>query len=157
MGHEGEFALEGEKMRGQGKHGEGLRPVIQSALNWEALMAERMQSRLLHFWNGPLRSDTGAARLLRRNVNHRLVEFWVSRCAPNPAGDGSLGNVKAQHEEFPMNARRTPGRVLSHHLEDQFTDLLGNPFSAANSLSHFAKHGPIPSESGPVPARDCFW
>ena len=85
-----------------------------------------------------------------------LGRFRISGCAPHPAGDGALGYVKAQHAQFAMNARRTPDRVLRNHLEDQFADLFGNPFPAANSLSHFAKHGPIESESSPVPADHRF-
>ena len=57
-----------------------------------------------------------------------FAEFWVSRCAPHPAGDGSFGNVKAEHEEATMKARSTPDRVLRNHLEDQLADLFGNPF-----------------------------
>src|SRR5208337_2842174 len=48
-----------------------------------------------------------------------LGGFRVSGSAPHPAGDGSLGYLKAQHAEFAMNARGTPGGVLGHHLENQ--------------------------------------
>jgi hypothetical protein len=29
----------------------------------------------------------------------------------HPAGDGSLGNVEAEHDKFTMNPRRSPGRI----------------------------------------------
>ena len=38
----------------------------------------------------------------------------ISRRPLHPAGDGSLGDVKAQHEKLAVNARSTPGWVLRH-------------------------------------------
>ena len=34
--------------------------------------------------------------------------------------------MEAEHEKFPVDARRTPGGILRNHQEDQFTDLLGD-------------------------------
>jgi hypothetical protein len=51
---------------------------------------------------------------------------------------------------------RTPGGIFNDHLKDQVTDLFGNSLPA-HLLSHFAEHGPIPSESSPMPADDGFW
>jgi hypothetical protein len=55
-----------------------------------------------------------------------------------------------------MDARRAPSWILSDHLEDQLTDLLGDPPAATDSFSHFAEHGPIESESSLVPPDDGF-
>src|SRR5437016_4060036 len=49
------------------------------------------------------------------------------RCPLDPAEDGSLGNLEAEHEQFAVNARSAPGRILRHHLKDQIADLLGHP------------------------------
>src|SRR5215510_16458885 len=32
----------------------------------------------------------------------------ISRRPPHPAGDGSLGDLEAQHQQFAVNARRAP-------------------------------------------------
>jgi hypothetical protein len=47
-----------------------------------------------------------------------------------PAGNGSLGDVKTQHQQLAMDARRIPGLILSHHPKDETSYLLRNPFSA---------------------------
>jgi len=114
----------------------------------EQLKRDRRNSKEIHGGDG--------FSVIAEKRKPTLGRFRISGCAPHPAGDGALGYVKAQHAQFAMNARRTPDRVLSNHLEDQFADLFGNPFPAANSLSHFAKHGPIESESSPVPADHRF-
>jgi len=49
-----------------------------------------------------------------------------------------------------------PGGIFNDHLKDQVTDLFGNSLPA-DLPSHFAEHGPIQSESGPMPADDGFW
>src|SRR5208337_5237499 len=64
----------------------------------------------------------------------------------------SFGNLKAEHAEFAVNARSTPGGVLGNHLENQSAELFGNSFSATHPLSRFAEDGPIQPESRAVPA-----
>ena len=44
---------------------------------------------------------------------------WISGGSFHPAGNGSFGNVKAEHEKFSVDARSSPARVLGHHLEDE--------------------------------------
>src|ERR1035438_5329866 len=50
----------------------------------------------------------------------------------HPAGNGSFRHVEAEHPEFAMDARRTPTGIVSDHLKDQFTDLLGDPAATAH-------------------------
>ena len=47
----------------------------------------------------------------------------VFRRSFHPTGDGSLGKIKAEHEEFAMNPRRSPSWVLSDHPKDQLPNL----------------------------------
>src|SRR5664279_2059780 len=72
----------------------------------------------------------------------------------HPAGNGSFRHVEAEHQEFAMDARRTPTWIVSDHLKDQFTDLLGDPAATAHWFSYFAEHGPVQFESGSMPAHD---
>jgi len=51
-----------------------------------------------------------------------------------------------------MNARRSPGRILSDHSKDQIANLLGNPLSTGDS-SNRGDGAPIHGESGSVPAH----
>src|ERR1700722_3812133 len=80
----------------------------------------------------------------------------ISGCTAHPAGDGALRYLEAEHEEFAMDARRTPGGIFNDYSKDQVTDLFGNSLPADLPL-HFEEHGPIQSESGPMPADDGFW
>src|ERR1022692_1855097 len=50
----------------------------------------------------------------------------------HPAGNGSFRHVEAEHQEFAMDARRTLTGIVSDHLKDQFTDLLGDPAATAH-------------------------
>src|SRR5712692_521625 len=75
----------------------------------------------------------------------------------HPTRDGGFRDLEAEHQEFTMNARRTPTWILGDHLEDQLTDLFGNSRPTADSFSHLAEHGPIQFESGSVPPNHGFW
>jgi hypothetical protein len=44
--------------------------------------------------------------------------FRVSRRSSHPAGDGSLRDIESEHEEFPGDAQRSPGRIFDIHAED---------------------------------------
>ena len=89
--------------------------------------------------------------MITKKLPPTLGRFRTSGCASHPARDGSFGNLKAEHAEFAMNARSTPGRILGHHLENQIPNFSRN-LLAASSPAHFAEHGPIQAESTPVPA-----
>ena len=82
--------------------------------------------------------------------------FWMPGCSPHPAGDGRFRYLEAEHEKFPVDARRTPCWILRDHLEDQLTDLLGDSPSSAHAFPHFAEHGPVQFESSLVPANNRF-
>ena len=45
-------------------------------------------------------------------------KFWISGRSPDPTGNGSLGYVEAQHEQFAVDAGSTPGGILGHHTEN---------------------------------------
>jgi hypothetical protein len=100
---------------------------------------------------------------------HRRNRFPVilKKCAPtlgwpgisgralHPARDGSLGDVKAQHEELAVNARSTPGWVLRHHAEDQLPNFPRQSFPT-DLFSHLRDHAPVHAKSSTVPANDCL-
>jgi len=57
--------------------------------------------------------------VIRKKHAPALGWLGVSRRPLHPAGDGPLGGIEAQHEQFTVNARSAPGWVLRHHTEDQ--------------------------------------
>ena len=75
------------------------------------------------------------------------------RSVPHPAGDATLGDLKAEHDEFAVDARSAPRGVLGHHLEDQLADLFGHRPSA-DRLTHAGDEPPIKLETRPVPMHD---
>ena len=59
-----------------------------------------------------------------------LRRFMVSGCTTHPAGDRALRYIEAEHEEFAVDARRTPGGIVNDHLKDLVTDLFGDSLPA---------------------------
>jgi hypothetical protein len=60
----------------------------------------------------------------------------VSRRSSHPAGDGSLRDIESEHEELPVDARRSLGRVFGNHAEDQLSNFLrcwSSPSGLSNS------------------------
>jgi len=76
--------------------------------------------------------------------------FWVAWCLPHPARDGSLGDLQAEHCEFPVDAGSMPSGVLREHLENEVACLPTDPFPAEpNSVA--GEPGPIQAKAGAVP------
>jgi hypothetical protein len=77
--------------------------------------------------------------------------FRVRWSFPHPSQNGSFRDVKAEHLQLAVNARRTPCRVLCDHAEDQVPQFLANPPSSpAHSMSR--QPCPIKLESGSMPS-----
>ena len=84
-----------------------------------------------------------------------FCRLMISRSFPHPTQHRSLRNVDAKHFQFPMNARRTPGRVLGDHAEDELTQFPADTLSSrADSMPR--KPRPRQLEPCPVPANNCL-
>jgi hypothetical protein len=94
--------------------------------------------------------------MIVKTRKQKLRRFRISGCAAHPAGDRTLRYIEAEHEEFAVDARRTPGGIFNDHLKDQVTDFFGNSLPAAHWVSGLAQHGPVQSESSAVPAHNCL-
>jgi len=55
-----------------------------------------------------------------------------------------------------MDARRSPGRVLSHHLEDQIPNRIGNTPPPCR-LSDPGDPAPLETKARTVPSNHCLW
>jgi hypothetical protein len=72
---------------------------------------------------------------------------------PHPAEHSSLGNFEAQHLQLTVDARRSPGRVLGNHAEDQVAQFSADRLpSSTNPMPREPR--PVQLESGPMPAND---
>src|ERR1700724_2750682 len=78
-----------------------------------------------------------------------LSWLGVPRRLFHPTGDRPLRDVEAEHQQFPMDARRSPGCILGDHPEDQLPHLLRR-LSSPDRLLHFRNQSPIQSEAGLV-------
>lgn len=79
----------------------------------------------------------------------------ISRRSFHPTGDGSLGKFKTEHEEFTMDAGRSPAWVFNDHTEDQFPNLLRRRASS-DLPTDSGDQPPVHTKTSPVPADDCF-
>src|SRR6516165_6011918 len=90
--------------------------------------------------------------------NHFLTSFtWlgVPWRSFHPAGDRPFRNVEAEHQQFPMDAWRSPSGVFRNHAEDQLPQLLRRRPSP-NRSPDSGDHPPIHAKAGPVPADNSF-
>ena len=76
-----------------------------------------------------------------------LCRLWTPRRFPHPAQHGSLRNVEAEHLQLAVNARRTPGRILGDHAEDEFAQFPADAFSS--------RAGPMPRKPRPIQLEPC--
>ena len=73
----------------------------------------------------------------------------------HPAGDRPFRDVEPEHQQFPMDAWRSPSGVLRHHAEDQLPHLL-RCRPSPNRSSDSGDQPPIHAKAGPVPAHNRF-
>ena len=55
-----------------------------------------------------------------------LDRIWISRGSPEPSRDTPFREIETQLEQFAVNARRSPGRILGSHLKDQGANLFAD-------------------------------
>jgi hypothetical protein len=91
--------------------------------------------------------------VIRKECAPALGWLGISGNPLHPAGDGSLGGIEAQHEQFTVNARRAPGWVLRHHPEDQLSHFR-RQFLPTNLFSRLRDPTPVQSKTSAMPAND---
>jgi len=55
-----------------------------------------------------------------------LDGICISRGSPDPSRDTPFRDIETQLEQFAVNARRSPGRILGNHTENQGADLFAD-------------------------------
>src|ERR1700730_1236347 len=83
-----------------------------------------------------------------------LYQLRISRSFAHPAGDRSLGSIKAKHKKLTVDARCAPGWILRDHLEDQIPYLLRDSASATRLAPDFGQDAPIELKSSSVPPNN---
>src|SRR3954471_18191565 len=108
--------------------------------------------------------DLKADRRHRKEIHrHQALDMIVEKCPPSwrrwssaaehVFADAGFAHIEAQLEQFTMDARRTPERILTAHRPNQSTDLLGHDGTPRLALPNFpspkeAKALPMPAEDG---------
>jgi hypothetical protein len=85
---------------------------------------ERWDSEEIHCSNG--------LAMVSEERQPSLHGIGISRSSPDPSRDTPFRELKTQLEQFAVNARRAPGRILSNHTKDQganfFADMLPSTY-----------------------------
>src|SRR5215510_9056971 len=78
---------------------------------------------------------------------------WL-RMAGHVFGNRSLRDLNPEFEQFAVDPRRTPKRVLTAHCSNQIASFLWNLGTSGSPMTYFPS--PIPPESLTMPVDDCF-
>src|SRR6516162_7929710 len=62
-----------------------------------------------------------------------LHHIWISRGSLHPSRDTPFREIETQLQQFAVNPRRSPGRILRDHTEDQGANLLADTLPPSNS------------------------
>jgi len=80
---------------------------------------------------------------------------WIPGCPPHPVQHGPFRDFEAEHPQFAMNSRRTPGWILSDHAKNEFAQFFANGLSTGpNSMPR--EPTPIQLESCSMPTDNGF-
>jgi hypothetical protein len=104
---------------------------------------ETVQDSKSEAWHDEeIHGGDGFAMILQED-SPALGWFRILRCTSHPTRNGSLRNIEPQLQKFTMNARSTPGGVLSNHLENRFSQL---PADSLPAKRFSMARDPIPLE-----------
>src|SRR5215471_2335282 len=78
---------------------------------------------------------------------------WLA-AAHHVLGDAGLADGDAEFEQFAVNARCTPSRILSAHPADQISNLTADDGASGLSLSNLPS--PKPAKSPTMPGHNRF-
>ena len=104
-------------------------------------------------WDGEKVHRSNGLAMVSEERQPSLHRVWISRGSPDPSRDTPFREIETQLEQFAMNARRSPGWILSNHTEDQganlFTDTLPSSY-----LADSGDPPPIQTKSRSMPVHD---
>jgi hypothetical protein len=80
-------------------------------------------------------------------------KFRISSRFAHPAGNGSFGNIKAEHLKLTVDARCSLRWILGDHLEDQIPNLFRDS-SSADLPAEPGDDSPIELKPSPMPLND---
>ena len=69
-------------------------------------------------WDGEEVHCSNGLAMVSEERQPSLHRIWISRSSPDPSRDAPLRDIETQLEQFTVNARCAPGRILGNHTED---------------------------------------
>ena len=77
-------------------------------------------------WDGEKVHRRNGLAMVSEERQPLLDGIWISRGSPDPSRDTPFREIETQLEQFAVNARRSPGRILGNHLKDQGANLFAD-------------------------------
>ena len=77
-------------------------------------------------WDGEEVHRSNGLAMVSEERQPSFHRIWISRSAPDPSRDTPFREIETQLEQFAVNARRSPGRILGNHTEDQGANLFAD-------------------------------
>src|SRR5438094_9493936 len=85
-------------------------------------------------WDGEKVHRSNSLAMVAEDRQPSLHWVRISRGSADPSRDTPFREIETQLEKFAVNARRSPGRILGNHTENQgadlFADTLPSPYLA---------------------------
>src|SRR5713101_7694385 len=93
-------------------------------------------------WDGEKVHRRNGLAMVSEERQPSLHGIWISRSSPDPSRDTPFRDIETQLEQFAVNARRSPGRILGNHAEDQGANLFADTLPSS-CFSDFGDPCPI--------------
>src|SRR6516165_9279005 len=77
-------------------------------------------------WDGEKVHRRNGLAMVSEERQLLLDGICISRGSPDPSRDTPFLEIETQLEQFAVNARRSPGRVLGNHWKDQGANLFAD-------------------------------
>ena len=77
-------------------------------------------------WDGEEVHRRNGLAMVSEERQPSLHGIWISRGSLDPSRDTPFREIETQLEQFAVNARRSPGRILGNHTEDQGANLFAD-------------------------------
>ena len=77
-------------------------------------------------WDGKEVHCSNGLAMVPEERQPSLRGIWLSGRSPNPSRDTPFREIETQLDQFAVNVRRSPGRILGNHTEDQGANLLAD-------------------------------
>src|SRR5438128_9554027 len=82
-------------------------------------------------WDGEKVHRSNGLAMVSEERQPSLHRVRISRGSPDPSRDTPFREIETQLEQFAVNARRSPGWILSNHTEDQGANLFADALTSA--------------------------